>query len=304
MDSPIPPNLDGLIGLSRRHGVDIKPTLLRVLTDLYVQKPTHSTDEERQYTTLALRLLELVDADTRAIVTRTLAAYPGAPTAVLRHLAGEPGRSAAKAPPRAAGRPQEAPPQPAGPAAAPDLTASFFAADATERRLILANLQYADTVTFQRRLPVDSRSAVVQLERAVLGGRPGEVVRELERALGVSRMVAQRIVEDASGEPVVVAAKALDMPLAVLQRILLFVNPAIGHSVQRVYELCALFEDINPQSARHLVSLWRDPPANQPRRPHRPYALDEVRRARGEPAHGAERLATIDEDDDLFLDSA
>ena len=30
--------LDGLVDLACRDGVDIRPTLLRVLTDLYVQK--------------------------------------------------------------------------------------------------------------------------------------------------------------------------------------------------------------------------------------------------------------------------
>ena len=43
------PGFDGLLTLSRREGVDIKPTLLRVLTDLYVQASTHSADEERQF---------------------------------------------------------------------------------------------------------------------------------------------------------------------------------------------------------------------------------------------------------------
>ena len=35
--SPLFPGFDGLMTLSRREGVDIRPTLLRVLTDLYVQ---------------------------------------------------------------------------------------------------------------------------------------------------------------------------------------------------------------------------------------------------------------------------
>ena len=36
--SAIFPKLEGLDSLARRDGVDIQPTLLRVLTDLYVQK--------------------------------------------------------------------------------------------------------------------------------------------------------------------------------------------------------------------------------------------------------------------------
>ena len=37
-------------------GVDIRPTLLRAMVDLYVQKQTHTEQEEQQFTKLALRL--------------------------------------------------------------------------------------------------------------------------------------------------------------------------------------------------------------------------------------------------------
>ena len=45
MKLPAYPHLDGLVDLACRDGVDIRPTLLRVLTDLYVQKRSHSADE-------------------------------------------------------------------------------------------------------------------------------------------------------------------------------------------------------------------------------------------------------------------
>ena len=41
--------LDNLTHLGLRGGVDMRPTLLCVLTDLYVQKLTHTPDEERHY---------------------------------------------------------------------------------------------------------------------------------------------------------------------------------------------------------------------------------------------------------------
>ena len=49
--------LGGLLSLSRREGVDVRPTLLRVLTDLYVQAASHTADEEAQFTELATRLM-------------------------------------------------------------------------------------------------------------------------------------------------------------------------------------------------------------------------------------------------------
>src|SRR4051794_10653237 len=79
--------LEGLDSLARRDGVDIRPTLIRVLTDLYVQKSSHSSEEERHYTELALRLIDSVDLATRVTVAKKLSAYGGAPYAVVRWLA-------------------------------------------------------------------------------------------------------------------------------------------------------------------------------------------------------------------------
>src|SRR6476469_1796201 len=80
------PGFDGLITLSRREGVDIRPTLLRVLTDLYVQANAHSGEEERQFVELTSRLIDEVDDATRAAVRARLAVYPGTPVEVLRKL--------------------------------------------------------------------------------------------------------------------------------------------------------------------------------------------------------------------------
>src|SRR5262249_56885903 len=77
---------EGLLDLDRR-GVDIRPTLLRVLTDQYLQSRTHTLDEERQYTELALRLIGETDTATRAAVAMRLAPHACAPRAVLFPLA-------------------------------------------------------------------------------------------------------------------------------------------------------------------------------------------------------------------------
>src|SRR5271163_4821558 len=89
MNSPTLPNLDGLADLGSRGGVDMRPTLIRVLTDLYVQKLTHTPDEERHYTELALRLLDAVDVPTRAAVAGRLSRHLAPPLQVIRHLAAD-----------------------------------------------------------------------------------------------------------------------------------------------------------------------------------------------------------------------
>src|SRR4051795_9895343 len=83
---PLFPGFDGLMTLSRREGVDIRPTLLRVLTDLYVQANAHNGEEERQFVELASRLIDEVDDATLSAVRARLAIYPGTPAEVLRKL--------------------------------------------------------------------------------------------------------------------------------------------------------------------------------------------------------------------------
>src|SRR5438105_11297337 len=83
---PLFPGFDGLMTLSRREGVDIRPTLLRVLTDLYVQSDAHSGEEERQFVELTSRLIDEVDEATRSAVRTRLASYPGTPVEILGKL--------------------------------------------------------------------------------------------------------------------------------------------------------------------------------------------------------------------------
>src|SRR5450631_1034589 len=95
---PLFPGFDGLMTLSRREGVDIRPTLLRVLTDLYVQANAHSGDEERQFVELTSRLIDEVDDATRAAVRSRLAIYPGTPAEIQKKLDLKPATPDARVP--------------------------------------------------------------------------------------------------------------------------------------------------------------------------------------------------------------
>src|SRR5438477_5831401 len=97
--APLFPSFDGLINLSKHEGVDIRPTLLRVLTDLYVQAAKHTDDERRQFTELASRLIDAVDDATRAAVRAKLAICADTPDIIaemlgLRLIAQQPKRPA------------------------------------------------------------------------------------------------------------------------------------------------------------------------------------------------------------------
>jgi len=140
---------------------------------------------------------------------------------------------------------------------AKELCGLFFAAGSMERRLILISLEFLPTPPPE--MPVTmQRTDIWRFESAALQHKTEEVLRDLERVLGISRKMALRIIEDDMGEPVVAAAKAMELPADVLQRILLFMNPRVGQSVDRVYELAGLYADITADAARRLIGIWRD----------------------------------------------
>jgi hypothetical protein len=284
-----PPNLNGLVELSNRDGVDIRPTLLRVMTDLYVQKQMHTEQEEKHFTELALRLIDLVDAGTRAIVANKIAGYPTAPAAVRHRLLKELITLQAPEPAQAEDNPLAG----SRPAPAHELSELFFASSADERRLILLNLPYAPLEPAAPIEPALARESSHRLEAAAMGHNGEVFARELERILAISRELARRLIEDQSGEPIVVAAVALGMSAAVLQRILLCLNPAISQSVQRVYELALLHEELEPDAARMLIAIWqishparKKPPAVAA---HQPQHGQDARRERGAPSALAAR---------------
>jgi uncharacterized protein (DUF2336 family) len=261
-DSTSVPHIDGLFDLACRSGVDIRPTLLRVLTDIFVQKPAHSAEEKAQYAELANRLLDHVDDETRRIITTRLSRHPDTPPAIAARLGIT--RAVAHAEHKSHER--------------NDLLEAFFAADAYERRLILTNLVPARK-DHPSRPPLQAPETCRRLEAAALSGKIGDFCAILESALLLPRAVAERITRDPSGEPIVVAARALGMPAELLQRVLLFLNPAVGHSVPRVYELAALYEEINADTAESMIAIWRNRPATPSRSAYQPALQDDPPRS-------------------------
>jgi hypothetical protein len=266
------PKLDALAGMIERDGADPKPTMLRVLTDFYLQKTLHTPEEDRHFTELALRLIGDVNADTRADIARRLARHGNAPAIVLRRLAemdvaagdtfrfnAEPVK-AAEPSPTANSEPTASAETPSvnasDRAAATSFTEQFFASDSADRRDMLRQLERG-TVKLTGIGADAAMAACRELEGAALRSRPFEFVREMERALGIPRAIAQKIVNDASGESMLVVAKALGMPIEVVQRILLLVNPAVGTSVRRVFDLSELYKAMSDQSALRMIALWR-----------------------------------------------
>src|SRR5262245_1488262 len=73
--------------LGGANDIDMQTMLLRIHTDLYPQRSTHTPEDERYYTELALRLVDAAAVSERAAVAERLATYPSAPPAVVKRLA-------------------------------------------------------------------------------------------------------------------------------------------------------------------------------------------------------------------------
>jgi hypothetical protein len=298
---PLFPGFDGLMTLSRREGVDIRPTLLRVLTDLYVQASAHSDAEERQFVELTSRLIDQVDDATRAAVRARLAIYPGTPAAVLNKLglkpaspdARVPTASAIPAPPASA--PVKAPPTEAQlrmasslsmqPTDAAEINDMFFAASASERALILHNLPETPLKASARIPAGRAKRAIETLEMAAFAADMENFALELSESLILPSRVVTQLVNDPGGEPLACAMKALDMPAPVFQRVLLFLNPEFGESVNSVYRLSRLYDRLSERSALIMLAAWRGSTMAVTRAKYRPALYDDERhRARAAPA--------------------
>ena len=88
----VAPDLSGLIELSRIAHLDLKPVILRVQTDLFVQAANRDRPELQSFASLAGGLIPIVDEDTAAIVAEKLAPFPDTPRSVLAALAARGGR--------------------------------------------------------------------------------------------------------------------------------------------------------------------------------------------------------------------
>jgi uncharacterized protein (DUF2336 family) len=153
----------------------------------------------------------------------------------------------------------------------------FLNAGSGERRLLLANLEDGTLTPAEQAFAADTEGEVRALEAAALGRKPDEFIRGLERALRILADKAQRIVHDDTGEPLLVAMKALGMPSDTLLRVLLFLNPVIGHSVERVFDLVNLFDRLSAEAAHHLVQSWQHP-ARRDQARYQPATWDDERR--------------------------
>lgn len=139
---------------------------------------------------------------------------------------------------------------------AADLGARFLAAGPAGREGIVAGLALAaPTLPAGYRAPPGEHGRAV--ERAALSRRPAALAEALASALGLDHALAARIAGDEGGEPLVAAARALDLGRDATVRILLLSHEAVATSVERVQALASLYEAMPRPVAVMLARSWQ-----------------------------------------------
>lgn len=282
-------------------GTEASARLLLALTALYGQRSNYGAEEQRQFTALALGLIDRAGAAACAKAAARLRDHPDVPAVVIERLGaalavagpdvvhgildaddveaddarerpapGDRADAGGAADGAAAGAPQSAerpgPPAaggcPGGPGAAGEgtgrrpLTAefgsAFLAAAPAGRRAMLAAVAAARGAAVAP--PHDS--VQVRIDVSPWRGRTGAFARDFARLIEAPQPLAERILNDPSGEPLVIAARAVGMALAVLQRVLVLASPA-PHPVARVWDLSELYHAVDVGTARELLAAWR-----------------------------------------------
>jgi hypothetical protein len=161
----------------------------------------------------------------------------------------------------------------------------FFRAGPSERLKILHSL--ADTpLKASPRIPAGRAARAIEaLEMAAFVADVENFTIELGETLILPASIAQQVVNDSGGEPLACAMRALGMPGPVFERVLLFLKPDFGTSVDTVYRLSRLYDRLGERSSLVMLAAWRGSSLALTRAKYRPTLYDDERqRARGTPS--------------------
>lgn len=162
-----------------------------------------------------------------------------------------------------------------------EATERFLAADQAGRNGILAAL--ADqgvqpprlTPREQFDIALNAAQKAGQIPALARSKRKEALVGAFADGLGLDRSLVERMIDDPSGEPLVLLVKAIGLSEAEARQVLLLANPAIGYAVKTFFRLADLHASMEPSVAEAMVSAWRGDPAavHEPQK-HLPYLDD------------------------------
>lgn len=191
----------------------------------------------------------------------------------------------------------------AGPTASqppkPFSTEAFLALDPAERRALLGSLSTAP-VTPPKLTPAEIDNA---FRAALSRARLTMLARQRQRQalistlaeglrLDVARVTA--LLDDPSGEPLVVLLKAIGLSEREAQQVLLLANPVVSAAVDTFSRLSELLASLEQPAADKLVGHWRTDGMAGHRPAHQPHFVDiaprsQARQSTAEPNTGREQ---------------
>jgi len=163
------------------------------------------------------------------------------------------------------------------PADAAEVYDIFFRANGSERVSILHSLAETPLKAAPRIPEARASRAIETLEMAAFAADIENFTLELGEALILPARVAAQIVDDPGGEPLACAMRALGMPGPVFERVLLFLKPEFGTSVNTVYRLSRLYDRLTERSALVMLAAWRGSTMAVTRAKYRPALYDDER---------------------------
>ncbi len=148
----------------------------------------------------------------------------------------------------------------------PENAALFLVATPNQRVEILLAVQRAQLGRPPSSPIAPQPTRLEELELAAVARQPERFLAVLADALDCDPGLAQRIVEDPSGEPLAVALAALGAANDVLVRVLISNDLSAGDSYQRIRALARLNNALNRNAAMLVVAALRGEPLSR-RRP-------------------------------------
>ena len=142
----------------------------------------------------------------------------------------------------------------------PESAVLFLLANPLQRVEILLAAQRAQLGRPPGQPATIAPEIVEELEQAAVARRPKQFIDVLGKALECDTVLAERIADDPSGEPLAVAMAALGAPSDVLVRVLIATDLQDGEPYRRIGALARLNNALNCNAATAVVAALRGEP--------------------------------------------
>jgi hypothetical protein len=145
-----------------------------------------------------------------------------------------------------------------------DVAERFLDLDVEGRKDVLASLSEGQarppklTPRQQFDIALNAAQKAGQIPGLARARRKEALIAAFADGLSLDLDLVTKMVDDPSGEPLVLLVKAIGLSDAEARQVLLLANPAIGLAVQTFFRLVDLHAAMEPSVAEAMIATWRD----------------------------------------------